>query len=310
MRQNGSVLLTGATGFVGSNLARHLSAAGKNVHIIVRPESDLESLQEFTHKIHLHVFDGKTETLVEIMRSTEPDCVYHLAALFAAEHQSRDVSPLVQSNVHFGVQLLEAMKEVGISALVHAGTSWQNFEGCRARPSCLYAATKEAFEVIGRYFVDAHGLSMVALRLFDSYGRGDRRRKLFWHLRTSAVHRQRLQLSAGEQMIELVYIDDLVAAFAVAGERASSNPNGTIEVFRVPSSEPLTLRQLVARYAEVTGYHLNVAWGARPYRAREVFNPWAGDPILPGWEPRIGLTQGIQLMEGFSENDLRPTDEE
>ena len=291
------VLLTGATGFIGSHLAWHLVAAGKNVHIVVRPESDLDQLEELTDRIRIHVFDGKTEGLVEIMRSVAPACVYHLASLFVAEHQPCDISPLIQSNIQFGVQLLEAMKECCISSIVNAGTSWQNFENCRSRSSSLYAATKEAFEVFVRYFADAHRLSVITLRLFDSYGPGDKRRKLFWHLREAARRGTQLQMSTGEQVLELVYIDDLVRAFAVAGDRASIISKGTVELFRVPSLKSMSLRQIVERYAQITGRQIDVAWGARQYRAREVFHPWEGDPVLPGWKPQVGLDEGIFLME-------------
>ncbi len=300
MSNEGSVLITGATGFIGSRLAEHFASTGTEVHVVVRSSSKLDPLERFLDKIHVHTLGNSTRDLLRIMRSAAPRCVYHLASLFIAEHEVDDVSPLIESNIHFGAQLLDAMRESGVPSIVSAGTSWQHFANCKARPSCLYAATKEAFEVLARYYADAFGLKVVTLTLFDSYGPGDPRRKLFWHLRRAAETGARLPMSLGNQVLQMVYLDDIVRAFVVAGERLVGNPASSVEVFRLQSQQAMTLRQIVATYERVVQRPIDVVWGGRPYREREVFEPWTGDPILPGWKPQVGLEEGIQLMEGIT----------
>jgi nucleoside-diphosphate-sugar epimerase len=162
----------------------------------------------------------------------------------------------------------------------------------------LYAATKQAFEALLDFYIDAHGFRAITLKLFDTYGPRDPRPKLLSLLATAAATGVALDLSAGEQLIDLVYIDDVVEAFVLAGQRLLSGASGASETYAVSSGSPVPLRQLVAQYAAVTGAQLNLRWGARPYRAREVMVPWNTGAALPGWAPTVSLEEGFRRVAG------------
>jgi len=102
-------LVTGDTGFVGGSLARRLPADGSETYAIVRPSSNATILGDVLGSGNVHVHDGSTVGLIDILRSVHPDIVFHLASLVVAEHSTDDVDPFVQSNVLFGTQLLEAV---------------------------------------------------------------------------------------------------------------------------------------------------------------------------------------------------------
>jgi nucleoside-diphosphate-sugar epimerase len=141
-------LITGGTGYVGSSLAKRLISNRWEVHIIVRAGSSLASLSSVEKQVHLHEHDGSTDGLVSIMETVKPNVVFHLASLFLAQHTHKDVVPLIQSNITFATQLVEAMVQNNVKNLVNTGTSWQHFENKRYSPVCLYAATKQAFEAV------------------------------------------------------------------------------------------------------------------------------------------------------------------
>src|SRR5688572_12901047 len=132
-------LVTGASGFVGSHLLRHLTDAGWDVHAVLRSRSSRERLGGLA-TVPAH--DGTTESLVEVVGAAAPDVVFHLASLFIAEHKTADVTGLVESNVLFGAQLAEAMRVHGRTRLVNTGTVWQHYQDEPYNPSDLYAATK------------------------------------------------------------------------------------------------------------------------------------------------------------------------
>jgi nucleoside-diphosphate-sugar epimerase len=75
-------LVTGATGFVGSHLVRHLLAEGWAVHVIVRPGSSLGQLTPSLSGMVMHRFDGNIELMRGIVCESQPDVVFHLASLF------------------------------------------------------------------------------------------------------------------------------------------------------------------------------------------------------------------------------------
>lgn len=286
-------LVTGATGFVGAHLTRTLADHGWDVSALVLPLPDVARLDPRVTPLEL---DGTTERVIECVRTAAPDVVFHLASLFIAEHTSEQVAPLIDANVLFGAQLLEAMAVAGCDALVNTGTSWQHYDDAEYDPVCLYAATKQAFEDLALYYSNARGMRVQTVRLFDTYGPNDPRPKLFHALRTAAAEGRALEMSAGEQLIDLVYIDDIVSAFEVAAKRSLASALGTTEAWAVSSGERLSLRELVERWQAVSGSTLDVRWGGRPYRAREVMEPWTG-PVLEGWAPLTRLDDGLAAME-------------
>lgn len=296
MSKDRVILITGGTGFIGAHLAAQMLEGGYSVHLIVRSDSNLQQVRALTNGAHLHVHDGTTQGLIDIVRNVQPQSAFHLASLFIAEHLSDDVQRLVASNILFGSQLLEAMRVADVRWLVNAGTSWQHFHSDRERPSCLYAASKRAFQDIVEFYSDAYGLRAITLKLFDTYGPGDVRRKLFRLLKDAARTGESLSMSAGEQQIDLVYIDDVVEAFRKAEERLASGVGAAHEIFGVSSGQPVPLREVVELYKKVFDQELTINWGARPYRSREVMVSWNGLPGLPGWTPKVTLLDGLRRM--------------
>ncbi len=288
------VLLTGATGFIGSQLTQRLIAERHQVAIVVRPESKLEILQAILPQIQVHVYDGSYASLVQALGLAQPELVIHLASLFLAQHNEEDVSRLIESNLKFPAQLLEAMSQLGIHHLINTGTSWQNYKNNEYKPVNLYAATKQAFESLLTYYVEAQGLKAVTLKLFDTYGPGDTRPKLLPLLKRAVNTGETLEMSPGEQMVDLVHVEDVMDCFIAAGVRLLKGEVSSTEVYAVCSGEHLSLKDLVGTLAQMTGKRLNVKWGVRQYRNREVMQPWTSGGTLPGWSPRISLASGLR----------------
>ncbi|MEX0383157.1 NAD(P)-dependent oxidoreductase [Spiribacter sp. 1M153] len=290
-------LITGASGFVGSHLARHLLGEDWQVHAIVRPESDRAALTR-ANGLRVHEYTGSMDSMLSILGIVKPDAVFHLASLFVSEHDPEDIDRLVKSNILFGTQLAEAMSQVGANLLVNTGTAWQHYEADSYNPVNLYAATKQAFEDLLDYYIEGRGLRAITLKLHDTYGPGDSRKKLINLLVSVAKSNITLDMSPGEQKLNLVYIDDVVSAFEVAAKRLLNNPEIKQESFSVEAAETCTIKQLVSEFEAVVGRPLPISWAGRPYRQREVMEPWAGAG-LPNWEPRVDLRFGLRRMLGI-----------
>jgi nucleoside-diphosphate-sugar epimerase len=297
MKNNRTVLVTGPSGFIGSHLTNKLAVSGWDTHIIIRPNSDLTPLTEVLSDITIHCHDGSTENMNEIMRKAKPDIVFHLASLFLASHTAQDIEPMIRSNVIFGSQLVEAMVSNNINHLINTGTSWQHFENQTYSPVCLYAATKQAFEAILTYYVENSPLKVTTLKLFDTYGPNDQRPKLIPLLQKTKLEQKKLFMSKGEQLIDIVYIDDVIDAFIIAAERHFNGQCAKIEDFAVSSENPIRLKELVKIYEHIIGKTLPIEWGIRPYRNREVMVPWNNGTRLINWSPKYDLNAGIRKIE-------------
>ncbi|MCL1470567.1 NAD-dependent epimerase/dehydratase family protein [Argonema antarcticum] len=290
-------LVTGATGFIGSHLTHQLVELGWRVHIVIRPSSTLGHLQRLRDSIAIHTHDGTTEGLFAIVEAVRPTVVFHLASLCLAQHTPADILPMLESNISFATHLVEAMVAHQIYYLVNTGTSWQHYENKEYSPVCLYAATKEAFEAILQFYIETTPLQVITLKLFDTYGPNDPRENLFTLLEKTAKYSKQLAMSPGEQLIELVYVDDVVDAYIVAASRLQSKEVQGHEKYEVSTGSPLKLKEIVEVYEQETGRKVAIKWGGRPYRNREVMVPWNKGALLPGWKAKVGIREGIRRIQ-------------
>lgn len=287
--------VTGGTGFVGTHLVRGLVQAGWIVHILIRPRSN-QPKGSSPSTVILHMHDGTTEGMVGCIQTAAPDVVFHLASVTCPQHDVKSVEPMIQSNVMFATQLLEGMRVCGVTRLINTGTFWQHYNGEPYNPVCLYAATKQAFDAILEYYVQACGVKAVTLELFDTYGAADQRGKLICSLNKAALSGESLDMSPGEQLIDLVHIDDVIEAYIIAAGLLQQDKVQKHDRYSVSSGNAINLRELVRIYMEATDQPININWGIRKYRDREVMVPWRQGCILPNWKPKTGLVEGIKAV--------------
>jgi nucleoside-diphosphate-sugar epimerase len=287
-------LVTGATGYVGSRLARHLRDAGWEVHAVVRPGSDRGGLPQ---AVVCHVHDRSAASISWIVREAAPDVVLHLASEAQPRHSVENLDGIVAANIGFGAQLLEAMASAGASRLIEAGTNWEFDAAGQFRPNTFYAATKQAFRVLADYYVQRHGLSATTLLLYDVYGPGDWRGKFLSHLLNALKRNETMAATPGEQIVEFVHVDDVARGFlAAAQELLHADAKPALRRYRLDSGRRLPLREASALMARLAGRPECVRFGGRPYPPEQIMEPLAVGPRPPGWAPEISLEQGFRML--------------
>lgn len=297
-------LITGATGYIGTALARHLCAAEWEVHALLRASSDPARLNASVRGITCHrLAESEDEAAVALVETVRPDCVFHLASRIQASHAAPDIRPLLASNIALGVELLEGLARINTdrqgapSVLVAAGTYWAYDARGEDAPNSLYAASKRAFEAFLPFYSGHCDVPCCSLLLYDVYGPHDLRGKLIPALIDSAVAPEpvTLAVSPGDQLLDLVYLDDVVRGFVVAAEGLR---RGSIDAgrYRLDSGERVSVKALVAAIAAVAGRAPAVEFGARPYPPNQIMVPLETGPRLPGWTPAVSLAQGLQAL--------------
>jgi nucleoside-diphosphate-sugar epimerase len=289
------IIVTGSTGFVAKAIIDTLIADGHEIHAIVRASSDKTGINSNTN---FFIDDGSASALIDFFNHVKPDGVLHLASLFLQQHKQDEIGSLITSNVTFGTRLLEASVNSNVPWFINTGTFWQHFENETYNPVNLYAATKQAFQDIAKFYYQTEKINFVTIKLNDTFGEGDTRKKVFNLWKGLADSGENLGMSPGDQIIDISYIDDIVEAFTLMIDHLKNDLSCLYagREYSVSSSERMPLKELAKTYEKATGDTLDITWGERPYRDREVMFPWdKGEPV-PGWKQNTSIKDAIKKV--------------
>lgn len=287
------VLITGVTGYIGSQLARKLSTEHVVYGLVRQPLNKTYLSPELQSKITLLPYDNSGESVMAALETSRPDVVYHLAACYTAAHDIQTIPKLISSNLTFGAYLLEAMYAVGCQRLVYATTVTIHYTGFEYRPLTLYAATKQAFSDLAAYYTGSGRMSAAAVALSDTYGPCDQRPKVLNLIRQSILAGAPLNLTSGRQIYDAVYIDDVVRGFvqtAVSLERTDV----AHQFFQLSAVEPKSLRNTVELMLQVNHLKFQADWGGRPDPDYIPEAPLHIFPEPPGWRALVTLEEGLR----------------
>lgn len=272
------ILVTGATGFVGQHLLPYLEKQGHEVYALVRPSTDGSKV--YTN--HLYVFEDDIEHLASYLLENHVDGIIHLASLYIAQHKPADIKNIVTSNVYLGAAVMEAAVKAGVKWFLNTGTIWQNYNvepySDRYCPVNLYAASKQAFMDMAKYYTEVSDIRFCTLKLCDTYGANDTRRKIFALFEQIANSGECLKMSPGDQKLDIVHIDNVVRDFEALAEKLD-NGEQLREEYVVSSGRQKSLKEIAKQYEIDHQVILNIEWGGRPYRKREVMVPYIGHQL-------------------------------
>jgi nucleoside-diphosphate-sugar epimerase len=306
MTSLGVAVVTGASGFIGSALARRLGADGTRVICPVRAKSPRAArLAELpgVELVPLPAFD--LDTLRRELRGVTCDAVFHLAAYGIAQGE-RDPLAMIEGNATLSASVLSAAADWAPRRFVFAGSNSEYAPaqaGVRVgedhplRPTTLYGAAKAAAHVYATTLALHLGVPFVGLRIFGTFGVGEAPERLIPavidHLARGAVP----ELTPGEHQRDLAYVDDVAWALVPPATHPGIVPG---RAYNVCSGVPRRIADVARRVAALMGRpESELGLGRRPYRADEP--EWlVGDPSrfreATGWQPQISLDEGIRRM--------------
>lgn len=288
------IFITGATGFIGKHLVNRFLKDGVDITINLYGDETSPFIQNVSvYKLN----ERKIAQDIEFFEKEKFDGVVHLASLYLTTHKPEEAVRLIDSNVCFGTHVLESAAQAGVKWFLNTGTFWQHYNNSAYSPVNLYAASKQAFESIAQYYIETDQIDFCTIKLSDTFGPGDTRPKIFNLWQKIAKTGEILEMSSGEQIIDISYIDDIVNAYYLLATHlceGSKMFNG--KIFAVNAPKKFTLKELARIFEDVSGKQLNITWGAKSYREREVIIPWSGGEIIPNWKPKYSIENAIKAF--------------
>jgi nucleoside-diphosphate-sugar epimerase len=294
-------LITGATGFIGSNVVHALVKRGKDVSILTHTKKPSWRLSDVAKKLriyHCGLMDPKLQKVVDTIK---PTVVFHFAA-FGVNPWETDMDKMIDTNLRGVDRLITATKKHGFRLFINTGTSSEYGvknspmnEKDTLDPVNDYGITKSAATLLVTKRAVRENLPIITFRLFSPYGYFEHKNRLFPSVILQALAGKPITVSTPDHVRDFVFIEDVVDAYMKATEKVFRAG----EVFNIAGGRERSVGEVVKTVMNVTKSKSPIAWGAVNDQGRQVEPPrWQGDisksKKILGWKPYTKFVDGVK----------------
>jgi CDP-paratose synthetase len=287
MKKLQTVLLTGATGFLGSHLLNALLSKGYKVVILKRSTSDIWRIKDINKKFAS--YDVDTQPIELAFKEQHIDAVIHTACHYGRNAES--MTQIFESNLIFGLRIIDECLKFNIGTFINTDTLLQKHLN-------IYSLSKKQFVECLKQA--SKFIQIANLKLEHIYGPKDDATKFVpWVLTQLEANVSDINLTLGEQERDFIYIDDVVSAYLTVLEKSPGLTNfiefdvGTGKLVSVKSF----LQNLKKIYEDSFGLrNTKLNFGAIPYRDGEMMTVEINNQKLIdlGWFPLTNVEHGLK----------------
>lgn len=283
-----TIALAGATGFLGSNLLAAFLELDFKVVVLKRTTSNTYRINQFLHKVE--VYDIDKVSVSEVFKICKVDIVVNTVCGYGRSKSS--VKEVLNSNLLFGIELLEASFLNNIKSFIHTDT-------LLPRNLNVYSLSKAQFVDWLSFFSEK--MQIVNFRIEHMYGPDDDKEKFLpWLIHQMMESDNDINLTSGEQLRDFIYIDDVVSAYTLVISNLMNLPNWN--QFDIGTNNFITVKKFVldvaSKVAKVVDFDVvsKLKFGVVPYRKGEVMIPVLNnEPLLQlGWTPTVEINEGLE----------------
>ncbi len=284
-----TILITGASGFIGGHLARRLVAGGAEVHGVSRQEHEVRADGVRWWRGDLTDADA----LPNLVAAVAPQVIVHLASQVSGARGPDNVLPTFRNNLLTSVAVMLAAVRTGIRRIVIAGSMDEPAAGeTNQVPGSPYAAAKWAASGYARMFRALYDLDIVSLRIAMVYGPGQAdTTKLVPYAIRSLLRGVAPELGSGNRAVDWVYVEDVARGI----ERACFAAQAEGQTLDLASGNLVSIREVVERLTALANPSVVPKFGAIADRPLE--RAWSADvartKALLGWRATTSLDLGL-----------------
>ena len=207
-----NILLTGATGFIGSNILKAIKLNNKvfvlqrlNSKIIINKNKNIKILK-------FKDYNSLSNKLKKIKVNT----IIHCATHYKKKHSNKDIFKFVESNIMLGNIILENIKILNAKQFINFSTTWEDIDNKENNPKNLYAAYKKSFNCIIQYYKKSFpNINFIDLMVVDTFGENDKRQKLINTLRKNYNQKKITKIISKKLYLNLINVEDIVSAVKI-----------------------------------------------------------------------------------------------
>lgn len=305
-----SVLVTGAGGFVGTNLVRKLLSENYDVHILLKNQTSSWRLKDIFNRLYVHTNDLQDKkSLEEVLKRIKPFAIFHMAAHGCYPTQT-DTDKMVSANILGTQNLLMASKEIPYSCFIITGSSSEYGFKSKAmkeddycEPVSYYAATKLSATVLGQVFARQYNKPVIIFRLFSVYGPFEEPTRLIPTVIQNTINKKPITLSSNIARRDFIHVDDVTTAY-LKGIKKANKFKG--QIFNIGTGKETSNEEVVEYLFEGVKQKVQIRKDINKSRSWDTPH-WRASTIrsksLLGWQAKINLPSGLKLTyQWFLEN--------
>ena len=300
-----NILITGATGFIGSHLVHRLMSLHHRLFISIRPNSDMSRISDTLQTITPIEIDASLTGIQQTFKENHIDGVIHLATYYRKEDTEAEKVIMDKTNIDFPLHLFEIAQKHGSTFFINTGTCFEYEQSDKPidedspiKPFNYYASTKVTFEKKLKQLAQASPMKVLTLKLFFPYGELDNN-KLVKLLVEHIIKREIMHVTPGEQLLSYTYVDDIVDAYvrALTHMQTTKLPYDSIHI----GGKAIKVVEIVNTLEMLSNTHEFIVRDKAypPHEIMSMYTKSEKAKHILGWEPQWTLEAGLSKTYNY-----------
>lgn len=293
------ILITGASGFVASNLVRYFVSKNIKVNLLLKRNTNLWRIKDIIHKTNYFYLDlGDEKDVKKIIKKIKPKIIFHFAAHGAYSNQI-DLYNIKKSILDGTLNLLNECKKYGFESFINTGSSSEY--GFKKKimkeddlliPNSYYSVFKSSATLLCQYESIKNNLQIVTIRPFHVYGPYEEPSRLIPTLIKQLLNNKKSKLVSPNISRDLIYIDDVIDFYLMV----SSKKKLIGGIFNLGFGKKITIKMIYEHLKKITKSKVKSRWNSMKNRSWDQ-KVWYSDMSSVkkkfGWKPRINFKKGL-----------------
>ena len=293
------ILITGAAGFVGSNLTRYFVSRGIKVNIMIKRSSNTWRLNDIIKKTNVHYTDiSDINNVKKIIKKIKPKTIYHLATHGGYSDQT-DLVKIKKSILDATYNLINECKKYKFNIFINTGSSSEyGFKNKAMKesdilvPNSYYSVFKSSSSLYCQYESLKSNIQIVTIRPFHVYGPYERSNRLIPSLIRNMLNDKKVKLVSPKVSRDMIYISDVVNFYIMVANK--KNLRG--EIFNLGSGKKTTIKVIYNLLKKITNYKVKNYWGSMKNRYWDQSIWYSNNSYVKtklNWKPEVSLKKGL-----------------
>lgn len=269
-----SILITGGTGFIGTNLVQYFSNKGCIVYVLAL-KSDETGIKRISHFKNVHIITDTIDMMIQENKKYPVfDTVFHLAS-YGVNTQFQNIERMCDVNIKMLGYIIDFCCLNKTKLLINTGSCFEYGDNDKVllnedhicKPESLYAASKYAAFTLMNVYARQKKVSMITVRPFGVFGIYEASYRLFPQVLMSGITNKELNLTGGEQIRDFLNVKEVVM---ILDKISLSKRIKMYEIYNICSGYPVSIKEFVKQIIDICQFDSNLYhFGVLPYRSNE-----------------------------------------